>query len=134
MNKGFVLKVFLLSLFLGASVAFGASDFDEFNSVVSSADASARTTIGTFGTWFIGLLPVLGLAVGIFGGNKFLKKNSNGQEENFAKQLGYMGAGAFIGLIVSVLLITGVGAGLMGESSLAFTVLNTFWKGIFGIS
>ncbi len=137
-NKSLVLKVFLASLFVGATVVFGADsgsgDFGEFNDVVSSADSAAKQTIGVVGKWFIGLLPLFGLVVGIFGGNKFLKKNSNGQEENFAKQLGFMGAGAFIGLIVSILLITAVGAGLLGDSSLAFGVLNDFWKSILGVS
>lgn len=137
-NKSLVLKVFLASLFIGASVAFGAEsasgDFGEFNNVVSGADTAAKQTIGLVGKWFIGLVPLFGLIVGIFGGNKFLKKNSNGQEENFAKQLGYMGAGAFIGLIVAILLITAIGAGLLGDSSLAFGVLNEFWKGVLGIA
>ncbi|RXI36937.1 hypothetical protein CRU99_13095 [Malaciobacter mytili] len=116
------------------STSTGTNDFKEFNEVVSNADASAKTTIGVFAKWIIGLLPILGLTIGIFGGMKYLRKQSNGQEENFAKELGYGGVGAFIGLLVSILFITAIGAGLMGNSSSAFTVLNQFWKGILGVS
>lgn len=128
------MRLFMLLGLIGVSLSFGASDFTEFDSVVTEADTSAKTAVGVFGTWFIGLLPLVGLAVGILGGMKYLRKHSNGQEENFAKELGYGGIGAFIGLLVAIVFITAMGTGLMGDSSLAFNVLNTFWKGIFGVS
>jgi flagellar motor component MotA len=131
-----MIRTVLLLSVIGVGIALGAdsSDFAEFDDVVNNADETAKKTIGVFGTWLIGMLPVLGLVIGIFGGLKFLKKRSNGQEENFAKELGFAAGGAFLGLIVAFIFITAVGAGLMGDSNQAFTVLNNFWKGIFGVS
>jgi len=137
------MRLFMLLGVIGLSAVFGAAtgtgtgsgaaDFVEFTNVVNDADTTAKATAGVFGTWFIGLLPLIGLIVGILGGMKYLRKHSNGQEENFAKELGYGGLGAFIGLLVAIIFITAIGAGLMGDSTLSFEVLNKFWRGIFGV-
>ncbi len=126
-----LLSVLGISALLGAE-ATEAKNFQEFNDVIGQADTSAKNALGTVGTWIIGMLPIIGLTVGIFGGMKYLRKHSNGQEENFAKELGYGGAGAFLGLVVSMLFISAIGAGLMGESTYSFNVLTEFWTGIFG--
>ena len=128
------MRLVILLALIGFSFALNAnSDFQEFDNVVKDADTTAKAAIGVFGTWFIGLLPLIGLAVGIFGGMKYLRKHSNGQEENFAKELGYGGIGAFIGLLVAILFISAIGTGLMGDSALSFEVLTKFWKGIFAV-
>jgi len=133
------MKLFILLSGIGLTALFGAdagtatsgSDFAEFSSVVTDADATAKNAVGKFATWFIGLLPLIGLSVGIFGGMKYLRKHSNGQDENFAKELGYGGVGAVLGLIVAMLFISAIGSGLMGSSKEAFDVLNAFWRAIF---
>ncbi len=134
-----MLKIVCVFLLLGMTALFAAVDganFTNLTTVVNDADATAKSSVKVFATWFIGLLPLFGLAIGIFGGLKFLKKKNNGQpEENFSKELGYGGMGAFIGLVVAIVFISVMGIGLMGDSTDAFTVLNEFWKTqIFGIS
>lgn len=129
-------KILLLLTVVGIGIAFGADpaggtsaeEFNKFSSVVSSADSSAKATMGVVGKWLIGMLPLVCLIIGIFGGLRYLKKKSNGQEENFAKELGFAAGGAFLGLVVSFVLITSIGTGLLGASAEAFTILNVFWK------
>lgn len=121
-------------LLLGASSLFGAGDFDNVDKVIGETDSSARKTIGTFGNYLIGFLPLILLVVGMLLGFKQAKKQSQQEQEDSNKPAIYAAVGGTAGAIVAILIIALIGAVLMQDSSKGLLVLQKFWLSVFGLA
>lgn len=109
----------------GGSVS--GEQFKNFTSIVDESASTAQHSVGTFAQVFFALLPLALIVIGVLGGLKFLKKQSNGQEENFGKQIGYGTAGALIGFFFSVVVTVSISYMLTGEGDKIPSVVYRWW-------
>lgn len=126
-----MLKSFPIILALGAMTALfaAADDFDAVNSVVQNFDSAGQGILGTGVRWLIGLLPLVLFVVGIFGGMKYAKRQSDQDQDNTKVYVSAV-VGGVAGSMVGLLLIALIGAALMGEASQGLGVLRNFWQTI----
>ncbi|ULO04492.1 hypothetical protein [Campylobacter sp. RM12651] len=117
----------------GAGGNVTGEQFKNFTSIVDESASTAQHSIGTFAQVFFSLLPLALIIIGVLGGLKFLKKQSNGQEENFGKQMGYGTAGALIGFFFSVVVTVAISYMLTGEGDAIPGRVYVWWKQSLGI-
>lgn len=117
----------------GAGGGVTGEQFKNFTSIVDESASTAQHSIGTFAQVFFSLLPLALIVIGVLGGLKFLKKQSNGQEENFGKQIGYGTAGALIGFFFSVVVTVSISYMLTGEGDSIPKVVYNWWKTSLGV-
>lgn len=131
MKKSNLILCFVL-LLLGASVAFGAGEFDNVDKVVKNLDTSVTTTSGTFMKNVIGWMPVITLLGGVFMGYRHAKKEGNQHEES--NKIGLtMGIVGIVGAVVGVLIDALIGTVLLQDSVKGLLVLKNYWTTAVGL-
>lgn len=131
MKKSNVLFVVVLAM-LGASMAFGAGEFDNVDKVVGNLDKSVSTNSGLFMKNLMGWLPLITMAGGLFMGYRHAKKKGD-QEEDSNKIALTVGIAGIVGAVVGVLIDALIGAGLMQDSTKGLQVLKDYWVTALGL-
>ena len=131
MKKSNVLLIVVLAM-LGASMAFGAGEFDNVDKVVGNLDKSVSTNSGLFMKNLMGWLPLITMAGGLFMGYRHAKKKGD-QEEDSNKIALTVGIAGIVGAVVGVLIDALIGAGLMQDSTKGLQVLKDYWVTALGL-
>ncbi|HDX6309515.1 TPA: hypothetical protein RQJ16_001746 [Campylobacter fetus subsp. venerealis] len=131
MKKSNVLLIVVLAM-LGASMAFGAGEFDNVDKVVGNLDKSVSTNSGLFMKNVMGWLPLITMAGGLFMGYRHAKKKGDQEEDSnkIALTVGIAGIG---GVVVGVLIDALIGAGFMQDSTKGLQVLKNYWITALGL-
>ncbi|HDX6248325.1 TPA: hypothetical protein RPW15_001482 [Campylobacter fetus subsp. venerealis] len=131
MKKSNVLLIVVLAM-LGASMAFGAGEFDNVDKVVGNLDKSVSTNSGLFMKNVMGWLPLITMAGGLFMGYRHAKKKGDQEEDSnkIALTVGIAGIG---GVVVGVLIDALIGAGFMQDSTKGLQVLKNYWVTALGL-
>jgi len=132
-NKKGMITLALL-LLLGTSSLFGAGDFDNLDKTVEELDASGKKTVGTGGSWVIGMLPFAIMFIGALLGFKQAKKDAKQDQEDSNKPATYAITGTVVGGIAAILVIAIFGLVTMQDSSKGLLVLKNFWLTAFGLA
>ena len=122
--------LFKVSVLLGlcAVFGFGADEFSEAQTTMSSADTAGKAVLGIGIKWAFSLgLPLICIAAGMCMGYMQQKKKAE-QDQNTNKIYFVTAIAGVIGFFVYVIISMLVSRALFGDTSYIFDVVTTFWK------
>lgn len=125
-------RLFLVLGIFGASMVFGAGEFDQVTGVIDSFDSSTSSTSGFFLRTIMGWAPLICMGAGIFLSLKHSKKQAD-QEQDSTKIFISAFIAALLGGLAGVLIDAMIGAALLQSATDGLQVLANYWKDALGI-
>ena len=125
-----IVTFLLVSTALSTSVVLANNGaFTSIDSTVGALNTSGKGTLGTFGAWFFGLLPLISfIGIGV-GGYRYASKKAE-QDQDTTRVAIITFISAILGFFVGVILAAVLGAGLMGSASEGVQIVNSFWRSV----
>jgi dipeptide/tripeptide permease len=119
--------VLVLGLFSLLCAQSSPDPLNEVGTVVENAESTIKTVLHTAGTLIIAMMPLLLFAIGIFGGIKYAKRQSEQDQDN-TKMYVSAAIGGTAGAIVGLLIVSLIGVVLLGGAGEGLDVLTGFWS------